>query len=360
MALVQLPQKIMYPDSALCANGAPAFTNANINTIGYGVGFIFTVDVNDTITKIGFRTGSINAGTLQVRVETVSATTGLNTGTLWGTNTNGTVAVVAADDNKWFEVTLTSPATVSIGDTVAVIVQADTSSIGSMSSGSGQFNSSGISFPTSILNNTGAWAIVQRWASISVCYGTSGYIPINGGMCFPASAYTSRVFNNTSTPDVYGNTITMPFSCTVSGCWVTADIDGDAVFKLYDTDGVSVLTSVSIDADIGATSNPTRTFLTFDSSVNLLAGNTYFLGIEPSTATSITTYECTFNSSDIKKMIIDSSMETCSAKDPSGTGDWTVDSASWSIMGLIISHIDDGSGIMPNAGLHPIEQGIST
>lgn len=358
MALVSAGTRILYPEPlASTFTVVPGLASASINTIGYGLACIFQPGVDDTITHVSFRTGAINAGTLDVRIETVDPATGLPSGSLWAANTSGSRVMLASDDNTYFEVALTSGAVVNKEDWVAIVVQAATALIGSVS-----YTTSGPSVsygPYHASNTTGAWAI-NTTGNVGIFtpkFATAGYTYMNG-FC-PFDVVTTRTFNSTSTPDVRGNKITIPFGCRVSGAQVHADFDGDANVKLFASDGSTLLASVSVDSEIIASTGVTRVDLKFDNPADLSAGAVVYLVVEPSTATNLSVYDLSFENSSLKGVYCANAVSV-SAKDPASSSDYTESALEINMVSLIISHIDDGSGITPIAGLHPIEQGIST
>lgn len=358
MALVRAGTKIYYPNPIFAPSAAvPALSSANINSIGYGIACIFQPGIDDTITHISFRTNAINAGTMDVRVETVSPTTGFPSGSLWAANTSGSRVMAASDDATYFEVALTSGAVVNKEDWVALVVQAATGTIGSLHFA--VTNNETPSYgPYMTAKTSGAWALnSNRIAIITPKFSTAGYTYLDN-FC-PWDTVLTRTFNNGSTPDVRGNKITVPYKCRVSGCYVHADFDGDATVKLFASDGSTLLASVSVDSEIVASSGITRVNLKFDTSVDLSAGDVVYLVVEPSTATNLSLYDISFENSNLKSVYCSNAVSV-SAKDPTSSASYTESALEINCVGLMISHIDDGSGIMPNAGLHPIEQGIST
>lgn len=350
MPLVALNTPMYYPKYFNFV-GTPTLANQALGTIGYYYGLVLQAEVTDTITKIGFRTGTVDATTIDARIETVSA--GLPSGTLWDTNTNFVQTVTAAQDNTFFECTLTAGAAVNKGDLFAIVFRTASTAV------SGQSHMASVSdfgFPAFIRNSTGTPVHVPTIGAVmSICYQNAGYLPTKRSI--PVSGVNTHTFNNTSTPDVYGNKIIPPFNCVASGAIFTADMDGNAVVKLYDSDGVTVLAS----ANVLSTQPPTTAAFTnqilFTSSVSLKAGQTYYLGVEPSSGTNLSLYSFDFTNTDIKKNYADSGCEYVTAKDPSGVGSWTVTTTRALCLSLMISEIDTGPLI--NSGLHPIEQGIS-
>lgn len=85
------------------------------------------------ITHIHFRTGTVTGGAIvDCRLETVT-TGGIPSGTLVGTTTNALQTLVTTtDDNKWWRVALTLPATVTQNQMVAAFVENPTASFGNI------------------------------------------------------------------------------------------------------------------------------------------------------------------------------------------------------------------------------------
>ena len=133
----------------------------------------------------------------------------------------------------------------------------------------------------------------------------------------------THTYNNSSTPDVYATKFSIPVGARFCGCWYWIDADGDYTVKLYDSDGVTVLSSLSSDNDLPPTPSA-GIHQALMSSVDIEPGVDYFLGIEPSSGTNISTYSFDVNAAYLLGQVpggVDFRYAT--AKDPSGTGSWT-------------------------------------
>jgi hypothetical protein len=107
------------PSGGTTFDVVPIFVNAG------EYAYIFRAPKTGTITKVGFRTVTVITGaTVDVRLETVSATDGHPTGSLVGTNANASQVIADTNDNVFFTVTLTAGASVTAGDVLAVVVVA--------------------------------------------------------------------------------------------------------------------------------------------------------------------------------------------------------------------------------------------
>ena len=237
--------------------------------------FIFPAPQAGDITKLGFRTGSVTTGdSVIVSLQTLDAT-GLPSGTLVNAGATATQVVASSDDDKYFEVTLATPATVTAGQKVALVVSMPASgTVGSM-----QIMLSAVAvggYPY-VANNSGTWnkLATRGWiGSVRYSDGSYPYIPL----LFPlADTTAANVFNNITSatnPDERGNKFTMPMACTVSGLWYfnASNQAGDFDLKLYDS-GTTVLGSVSVDGDLGNTSTTLAIHLFAGGPVDLRAGD---------------------------------------------------------------------------------------
>lgn len=324
--------------------GIPSLGNTTIDADGEKTAFIFNAPVTDTLTKVGFFTKTVTTGgDLDIRIETVDSS-GFPTGTLWGTNTNVTQTINATDDNTWFEVTLTAGASLTAGDIFAVVITRSSGTFAGQihySTGS-EFDKLG--FPT-LSTYTTSWASFTAAGIVAALYfSTNGYYPMEGIHGVGSTNYLAT-YNNTSTPDVIGNVINIPYAAKASGIWVVADFDGPAVIKLYDSDGVTVLAAVTNDDNTPVTATGTLNYRLFTAEVALSANTDYRIAVEPSSATNLSFYYREYASAAIRAQDTHGVRGFyTSAKDPTGTGDWTDDTTRIAAVGLLISAIDFPTG----------------
>lgn len=342
MALIDLPETLAYPVHPGTVTAAPSRPTITRNNIGEKFAVVLQSPVTDTITKVLVPCGAINAGDIDVRIETVSLTTGYPSGTLWSTTTNKVHTLAGTEDNVHVEVTLTSAASVSAGDLLAIVIDMVSASMGSFGSQFTNWEDTG-SFPHSCTYTSSAWSRQATSSGIGVVFGTAGYTQVKG--LIPSNGVTSAGFSSSTTPDCRGNAFNLPFKCKVSGCWVLADWDGDTDINLYDSDGATIIATTFNDSEIpGAGTGYTVNHYLFDNEPTLTAGSTYYLVVEPTTTTSLTLPSINFDSTNLKKIFYGSGIQYCTAKDPTGVGSWTLTDTSMAPMGLYISSIDDGAG----------------
>jgi len=349
MALVQTGTPVYYPPTTGVGSGIPSFTSTAISTAGYKTGLMFQSPVTDTITHVSFRTGTTNAGTVNIRIETYDTSTGFPSGTLWATNTSASYALLASDDNLTIEVALTAAASVNAGDFVCIVIESASSFTCNITNGMGASSSQYYSAPN-CFTNLGTWATRNSECPVTVPkFGTNGYIYMDQFM--PAETVTTRTFNNTSTPDVRGNKITFPFGGRIRGFWAAIDLDGAATATLYADDASTVLGSVNLYTNVPPNASGLRIGFDFATGIDVTAGQTVYLVIEPTSDSNVSLYELAFDNTDIKAVYCANSIAV-SAKDPTGSSDYTEVSTSSYAMGLFFSRIDNG---IPATAANPLK-----
>lgn len=348
MSLQTITAPLYWPASILAGGGQPGVASLTVDAAGDSAALIFQSPFTGNLRKIHFRTSTVSFGDdVDVRVETVDPATGDPTGTLVGTNTNGTVTIASTDDNVIKTATLTADASLTRGTVYAIVIVL-ASSAGTMQFATFDVDGSGHDFPYSDAFVAAAWSKNVR-RLICAIEDSAGVFHHLVGVHF-TETFTQRSYNNTSTPDVWGVRFRVPFSCKVDGFWANFDLDGDATVKLYDSDGVSVLASFAMDTNIrfGTAVGIKRGLF---AEVTLLKDTYYYLGIEPSSGTNIAVITGGIpNALGVAAMGAwpgGADFHVASAKDPTGTGSWThynntTDGMFMAWMGLSISALDDG------------------
>lgn len=274
MALVNIP---VTPILRSWLEGTTFASLSLLNLAGNNlkVGWVFSVPHSGSIDKVGFKTNTVTVGdTLDVRLETVD-TNGFPSGTLWGTDTRNNQVVAATDDNKFFEVTLISPAVVSSGNTgdyMALVIALPAVPVGNMQIARASSGPATVPYCVGFFT---AWAKVNATTCIigSIHYSDgvgsyanmSGYAPIDG--------ITLEDYSSSTNPNERGNKITVPFGCRVIGFWLDSQISGagDSQLKLYDA-ADNQLAEQTIDGNVGLSLSGWR-FIYLTQKVELKAGD---------------------------------------------------------------------------------------
>lgn len=354
MTLVAVPELLLYHGAAASSTSSAYLLDA----AGEKAALVLQAPKAGTIDRLGFVTGTLTTGdTVDVRLETVG-TDGNPSGSLWATNTNGSVAVAAASTG--YEATLTAGATVDRDDFLAVVIVNGSTPGNFLVAGMTPLLGSGP--PNGAQFTSGAWsrsptAIPTVW----IRYNDGSYAYIPGVL--PGTVTTSPALSSTSTPDEIGMKITVPAACKVGGLWAfSADTSTpDLTAKLYDSGG-SVLESVVIDGDYVSLSSPALKVhrLRFDTEVNLAAGDVV-------RATLLLTTTTSFSVPRILSLISDSAATAyphggaAVGTERTDGGSWTDDTDRLYPVGLILTAIDNGAstGGGVGAGIRTIGSSVA-
>lgn len=344
MTVVASTPGMFVPDLLMAGFAGGPYAFGAIATIldasGEMYAYIVQVPKTGNIRKLGFRTGTVTAATdTDVRLETVDSATGLPSGTLFGTNTNGTVASAGITANTWITATLTADAAVTRGQFVAVVVAPTGSPNYQIVSISGSTPTQHI--PYAALKTSGSW-------------GKSTLGPILGGLeyddgtyaftphLYAVTALTDTTVSSGTTPDEIALKFKFAGPVRVNGAWLFIDPDGDFDIVLYDTDGTTPLATLSVDKDFNNTSSDKNYLMQFSASVSLLADTFYYLSFKPTSATTcgITVMTCP-SAAAMDTMGGGKNMHYAQRTD---AGAWAADTTKRPAMGLILDGLDDGTG----------------
>ncbi len=281
---------------------------------------------------VHFRTFTVTTGaTVDVRVETVSATTGDPTGTLWGTNTNGSQVIASSDDNVWFRKQLTADAVVADDDVIGVLVVNPTTSFGNMEIArsvliNGPAATNTIRSPYGI-NPTRSGplsapaAILLEYDDNTFAY-ASGYAPF---------VSKNQSYSTSTNPDEACLVFTPKFAFRIFGFGMSATLSAAADYRvqLYeDGNNTPLIVTPTHDGDIvDSASSSGSHFGLFSSKYIVKPETKYRLAFLPLTSTSATFFSHLIPSANSKKALnINDSLQH-GKRNRSSTTD--PDSAAW-------------------------------
>jgi hypothetical protein len=342
MALVAVKGAILWPDEPCDPLGSPDYAASMTMTAStHKAAAIIQAPKTGTISKIAWRTGTVTTGaTVDVRLETVTLSTGAPSGTLEDTNTNGSQVVADANDNVWFTTTLTAGASVTIGDILAVVIA---------NAGSGNmivagFNDVARNVPYTMRFDGTTWTKFQGGPVIAFEYNDGSYPWIPG--VHPASTLISTDIQNIALSKTeYGFKFKVPFPLKVIGAWIWSRVQSDAnTLALYDSDGVTVFKDIPVDANLSGTTGGDIFMFTFDTEIQLLADTFYRLALRTTdTVNPASIYGLRVNA--VAVMDAMPMGQDCHATHKTfGSSSWSETTTERPYMGLMISALGDGNG----------------
>lgn len=238
---VWLPERIV-------SNDVSPLLSLTLDAASESAGFVVKAPRTGTIDRViySLMTVSVTSGPLNfdARLETVNAATGLPTGTLLGTDSNGTDAIADTDDNDQREITLTTGVAVTVGDVFAFLLVAP---------GSGTFNVQlatlggdvAIDDPYGVSNG----AKTNRGPVLGFRYSDGEYWAPPSS--WPVEVFATPAVNTGTTPDEVGNRFTFPMPIRINAVSIWMDPAASTSFTLKVIDsGGSTLYTKAIDGDI--------------------------------------------------------------------------------------------------------------
>lgn len=349
MTLITLQSPIVWPGIVNHTVTAPGLSNAvTLTTAGHYLAFITSAKEDMSITHVGFRAGtSAGSPTIEVRIETLDAS-GMPSGTLWATDTNGTTGTVTS--NTSVLQALTATATITKGQVFCVKVAFATGTSQILQYvGFGTAVASGSALPYQVANTGTPTKSLFSGASLCFALGSSSTTFYQVPGLFPASAVGTATFNNTNSAQ-RGLRFTPPMDCRAIGIrWYNSNSSGNYNIALYNDAGTELSSSsTAFDGDHSALLNQGTMAAYFDSTVTLSAGTTYRIAVEPTSATNCSVLPFTLPSTDYRSATPAGTMAHYTTF---ASGSWT-DTATdqLPLMDLIIDQIDDGTGSGSSGG----------
>jgi len=342
MTLVSLPSPIAWPGLLGHTVGSPALsTVATLDASGEYMAYVFVAREDMVVSHVGFRAGtSTGSPTCEVRIETLDAT-GLPSGTLWATNTNGTTGTVSSNTNVLQA--LTASASITKGQAFSVMVKYATGTSQIIQQVNNAASPLGSSLPYQVVNAGTPTKGNMGGAVSTFVLGSSSTTFYQVPGAYPFTGTNTSAFNNTNGAR-RGLRFTIPMNCRAIGMrWWNSSSVGDYNAVLFSDAGSELSSSsTAFDGDITAASANTPCTVYFDNTVTLTAGTTYRLVIEPTSATNATLLAITLPSADHR-----------SATPLGLIGHYTTfASAAWDdtatssvpYMDLLIDQVDNGAG----------------
>lgn len=317
-------------------------TDQTLDAAGEYAAWVGFAEQDMTVSHVGFRCGTATGSpTVEVRIETVTASTGFPSGTLFGTNTNGTTGTLSS--NTYTLQALTASASITRGQAFAVLAKyASGTSI--VISRSNNFAPSVYSIPYEVTNTSGSAvkALLSGPKTFALGSSTTSFYPQRG--MIPASALNpTNTYNNTNSAK-RGLRFQLPFPARIIGIrWFTGNNAGDYNVVVTDDAGSELSSSsTAFEGDIFSGSTQAARYVFLDSAVSLSKDTWYRAAIEPSSATNTNLSTLQLPSANYRSAMpggVNQHYTTFAS------GSWT-DSATDTlpVMDLLLDQFDDGTG----------------
>ena len=340
MALQSLNNYVSLPSIGLIVPGG-TFSTTVLDAADEKLAWVFLAPKTGLIRKIGFRTGTVTTGaTVDVRLEGVTMSTGEPSGVLAGTTTNASQVIASADDNVWFTTQLTSDASVTAGQALAIVIVNPSGGFMQIASGFGATYTN--QFPYSVAYLSGAWGAKGNGSLLSF------YIEYHDGTTCsignaPLQSHGSVTFNTGSAADERALYFSVPFPCKVAGADIMVPSwAGNGDIYLYDSDGTTVLSQVTgIDKDLSRAGTVGLLRVIFDTPATIAANTNYRLALKPTSGSNVGWYEYTFSSTTYMAAVDGGTAFHLSTQaDASG---WSQTTTTRPSVALLISALDDGA-----------------
>lgn len=353
MTLVSTRGPIYFPalDHA-CSNGAaPTVNNAALDASGEKLALLVTAWQAGTLHRPIFRTGTVTTGdTMKVSFQDVDLATGDPDGVA---DQFRTVAIGNGDDNVPITPGILSSdgtdngtkRTVTQGQQFFVVIEFNAYVAGALNivMRSAQTPSaSGTAYATHF---TAAWAkLPGNLPLMAIEYSDGSFQP------FPyvdpcVSGIAGEAYNSGTTSgsggDERGLIFQVPHSCKVRGFWANVDIDNDAEVVLYDSDGASVLGTMSLDPNVRTLTVAHVYHGTFATEITLQKDTSYRLALKPTTGSNVGLMVGSVPSA--AAMDAYPGGQACHYTARTDGGLWAQTTTKRPFMGVILSALDDGA-----------------
>lgn len=360
MTTQTFPRGAALPPWPLNQAGQPSFNSSTVD----GANEIFAVVIRapkaGNIRGAWWRMGSVTTGgDITVGVYQVDTTTGnpADTPVLHAANTSVTKTIATTDANDFiYSGNFTADATVTKGQLIAICFINPGASFGNMvfqnlAEGDPKFPY-GTHFTTSWTKVSGHPNILLEYSDGTVAI-PMGCVAI--GDAAATSIPITATLSTSTTPDVWGAEITLPFPIRLSAVWFWGDDDGDydvrVVTSAWDGASSGLLASGSGDSNVRVSAAANITLVELDATVEIAAGTRFRILVIPNTTTSMTcySYPCVDSDHFGAQPLAGANFHLTTAKDPTGDGSFTdydngTDGYRIPLMGMILDGFSDGVG----------------
>jgi hypothetical protein len=337
----------------------PVARNVTLNHADDRFGWAFQIPKTGTLKAVGFKIGSTvtTAEDLRVTFQDLDASG----------NPDGTedqyrvVAKAGISANTWITTGIMSSdgsdsgtkRSVTKGDWLSIIIRFD-SAVGNLTIGGFQESTTLMNNPYTLFSdNGGAYAknAFPTPMGFALQYNDDNYYVIECNAPYLTTAIVN--YASTSTPDERGMIFQFPFQYRVAGVVAITDVDDTGDLRLYDSDGSTVLASVTPDPDYKANGTFVLTPFIFASDIELDANTNYRVSLR-STGSGLKLGEFDVGAAAVMGMFPGGTNVHFTSR--SDLGSWSQTTTKRPFMFLIVNGLDSaaasgGGGQLINAGL---------
>lgn len=319
--------------------------------------WVFRIPKTGTISKIGYYVSDFTQCTngLSVGMETVDAATGYPSGTAYGGMVAGTQAVTGTG---WFWTALGTGASAVLNNIASIVIKINSFQAGdnlSIRYMAETITPQAPGDPYAIDYLGGVWTKHPYFPTFGIEYDDGSITFVRNVL--PLSAFATVSFNSGSTPDRRGIRFKFPFSMTANGVWVQG-YNADFNVLLYDSDGTTVLETLSFDKDIRSTNSYPLFFAFFSTPRTFIINTFYRLVLLPTTVTDTRLMygSVTNDGANLAMKAFpfgDNIHGTYCSGAPANEASWTQELTRRYNLGLLASAFDDGAGGAGGLLTHP-------
>jgi hypothetical protein len=301
--------------------GNGGFATQAISSSNTKVAGVFIAPKTGNIRYIGICCSAVSGSpAVDLRAETINATSGLPTGTLWGTNTNVNYSPVSTGAFVWTQ--MTADAAVTAGQLIAAVV--------AYVSGT----SATVNFRFGLGINTGPYSCQATAGTYSfqnqppcVCFKYDDGTIIEGGGC--PNSTSQAIFNSGSNPNEHATVFTPAIACVCNGvAWYSGGMDASAgaTVSIYSGTNTTPMTNGSITFSGNTAMNNVGIIrANFPASISLIANQTYRVAVKATSASpNITVGQMTFASNAERNATVGSGMTSDTRNGSSWIGESTL------------------------------------
>lgn len=342
MALQNVLGKFLYWPQTSVSQGTPFMGYVTLDANDEYIAAVFQIPKTGSLTEIAFSVRTVTSADtdFSVRIETVSTTTGLPSGTLIDANAYGTVNIGTGDSNTIKTCTLTGAVSVTVGTIVAVVFKlTGTGPNLQLWGGYPQYESQ---FP--YYYSSPDASIAPRSPNLALNIG--GWVSAYQMFC-QAVTYES-IAQASSNNKERGILINLPFKARVCGAVASCTTPTGSTYKisLYSTPTgtpVEEATTIELDGDVTALGRGGRHHL-FSSPFILQPNTNYVLALQVTGTTAIDVYYLSYPSNTYSAAYPGGASAVWYARDSIGSTSFSATDTRVPIMHAIIDQLDDGAG----------------